>query len=346
MGLDYDSFVIEELKRVYGSNLNTFLESLKTPNSRLYVRVNTIKTTPEDLVRKLEYFKTDEDLQEALYVEVKGPYKIDIHDTLVVVDKRTAESAMLGAYVYKPGIKRIIGDKKKKEVTVIAEDGTPVAEGILKDDKVIVTRSVYHTPPLAETKEFYEGLFYIQEKPSMYVARLVDPRPNERIIDMNCAPGGKLTHLYQLEPRAKIIGFDRTESKINKVKVLLDRLGIKGVEVIKGDSRYLYEDFGIKDVDKVLIDPPCSALGIRPKIFDKKSKEDLLRLSAYQRQFINSAYKVLKKGGVVIYSTCTVTSIENEEVINDPRFEVEEIIRFHTFIHDTPGYFIAKLRKK
>ncbi|MEM0173035.1 MAG: RsmB/NOP family class I SAM-dependent RNA methyltransferase, partial [Sulfolobaceae archaeon] len=322
------------------------LQSLRTPNLRLYVRVNTIKITSEKLAERLNYFRMDEDLPEALYVEVKGPHKVDIKDTIVIVDKRAAESAMLGAYVYKPGIKKVIG--KKNEVTVVAEDGTAVAEGILRNDKIIITRSLYYTPPLAETEEFKEGLFYIQEKPSMYVARLVDPKPNEIIVDMNCAPGGKLTHLYQLEPRARIIGVDRTKNKISKTKELLNRLDIKSdnIKIIQGDSRYLYEDYGIRNVDKVIIDPPCSALGIRPKIFDKKSKDDLLKLSLYQKQFINAAYKILKPNGILVYSTCTVTFLENEEIINDPRFEIEEIIRFHTFVHNTPGYFIAKLRKR
>ncbi|MEM3209908.1 MAG: SAM-dependent methyltransferase, partial [Saccharolobus sp.] len=98
--------------------------------------------------------------------------------------------------------------------------------------------------------------------------------------------------------------------------------------------------------DKVIIDPPCSALGIRPKLYDKKTKQDILNFHNYQKQFLNSAYKILKKGGILIYSTCTVTTWENEKVIDDPRFSVDYVLRFHPNVHNITGFFIAKLIKK
>ena len=343
--LDYDEFVIEELRKVYKTRLNELLQSLLVPNSRLYIRVNTLKITPEKLQERLPFLKQDEDFEEALYTEVKGPNKIEDHDTKVIVDKKTAESVMTGANVYRPGIKRIIGSGK--EVTVISENGIPVAEGELTPEGMVkVTKTLYTAPQLSEFQEFKEGLFILQGKASMYVAHLLDPQPGELIVDMTAHPGGKLTHIYQLQPKSRIIGFDHTQKKVEDLKRRLELLGIKGVEVYKADSRYLYEDFHLQDVDKVLIDPPCSALGLRPKVYDRKTKEDLLNLSAYQKQFINAAYKILKKDGVLIYSTCTMTVVENEEVINDPRFEVEEIIRFHPIVHDLTGFFIAKLRKR
>ncbi|MBP1357524.1 MAG: RsmB/NOP family class I SAM-dependent RNA methyltransferase, partial [Sulfolobus sp.] len=141
-------------------------------------------------------------------------------------------------------------------------------------------------------------------------------------------------------------GFDHTEAKVKKLRETLKRMGMNKVEVYKADSRYLYEDFSIKDVDKVMIDPPCSDLGVRPKIYDKKTNDDILILHSYQKQFLNAAYKILKKGGTVIYSTCTLTSWENERVIDDPRFELEFSVRFIPIVHDTTGFFIAKLKKK
>ncbi|MEM4768851.1 MAG: SAM-dependent methyltransferase, partial [Saccharolobus sp.] len=135
------------------------------------------------------------------------------------------------------------------------------------------------------------------------------------------------------------------ERKVEKLRELV-RLMNMNIEVYKADSRYLYEDFNIKDVDKVIIDPPCSALGIRPKLYDKKTKQDILNFHNYQKQFLNSAYKILKKGGILIYSTCTVTTWENEKVIDDPRFSVEYVLRFHPNVHNITGFFIAKLIKK
>ena len=344
--LNYDDFVLEDLRKVYGSYLNEFLNSLLVPNSRLYVRVNTLKTSVDNVLKILDFLKRDEDFEEALYVKLKGPNKIEEHETKVIVDKKTAESVMMGADVYKPGVKKIIGNGK--EVNVVSENGVIVGEGELvnKGSLVVkVTNPLYQAPKFADLPQVKEGEILLQGKASMYVAHLLDPKPNELIVDMTAYPGGKLTHVYQLEPRSRIIGFDHTKKKIHELKERVEKLGMK-IDVYTADSRYLYEDFGIRDVDKVIIDPPCSNLGVRPKVYDKKTQKDIIVYHNYQKQFLNSAYKILKKGGVVIYSTCTVTTWENERVIEDERFEVEELIRFHPNVHDMTGFFIAKLIKR
>lgn len=341
--LIYDEFVMEELRRVYGSSVNEYLESLGKPNPRLYIRLNTLRK--EELKEELRDFKQDEDFEEAYFVEVRGPNFLEMYDTKVVVDKKTAESAMLGSNVYKPGIKRIEGNGSR--VSVVSETGYHVANGILRRDNmtVEVTESLYSSIKVAELDVVKRGLAISQGKASMYVAKLLDPRPDEIIVDMNAYPGGKLTHVYQLQPKAKIMGFDHTRKKIDKLRNILDILKMN-VNVYVADSRYLYEDLGIRNVDKVMIDPPCSALGVRPKIFDRKTKEDIQNFSSYQKQFLNSAYKILKAGGTVIYSTCTTTLAENEEVVTDPRFEIEFMIRFHPNVHQMTGFFIAKLIKR
>ncbi|BFH74412.1 RsmB/NOP family class I SAM-dependent RNA methyltransferase [Sulfurisphaera javensis] len=344
--LEYDEFVIDDLKKIYGSYLNEFLRSILIPNSRLYIRVNTIKTSVEKVLKELNFLQMDEDFEEALYIRLKGPNKVVEHDTKVIVDKKTAESVMMGANVYKPGVKKIVGHGK--EVSVISENGVIVAEGeIVNQGNLIVkvTNPLYYAPPLADLDLVKEGYVILQGKASMYVAHLLDPKPNEIIIDMTAFPGGKLTHIYQLEPKSKVIGFDHTKKKVEELREKVRKMHMN-IEVYLADSRYLYEDYGIRDVDKVIIDPPCSALGIRPKVYDKKTKEDILNFYYYQKQFINSAYKILKKGGTLVYSTCTVTSWENEKVIEDERFEIEEIVRFHPHVHDLTGFFIAKLVKK
>ncbi len=346
-GLDYDEGLLEELKRVYGSSLNEFLESLKRPNPRLYLRVVQLDKK-EEVLRKYEFLKEDEDFEEAIYADVSGPNEIEEHEGRVIVDKRTAESAMMGANVYWPGVKRVEA-KEGEEVNVVSENGVVVAEGLFVNKgslAVEVFNPLYSAPKVSEMPEIANGVLYSQGKASMYVARLLEPLPGEVIVDMTAAPGGKLTHVAQLQPKARVIGFDRTEKKVSKTLELIRRMGLKNVEVYVADSRYLYEDFGIRDVDKVIIDPPCSNLGVRPKVYDKKTLDEVIRLSNYQRQFLNAAYKILKPGGVVIYSTCTVTVKENEEVVNDERFEVEYMIRFHPHISGLTGFFIAKLVKK
>ncbi|AWS00692.1 RsmB/NOP family class I SAM-dependent RNA methyltransferase [Metallosphaera hakonensis] len=333
---------MDQLRQIYGSSLNEFLESLSEPNPRLYLRLNTLRLKNPDPELDL---KRDEDFEEAYYVEVRGPRKLEVFDTVVVVDKKTAESVMLGSNAYGPGIKKIEG--RGTIVSVFSETGHHVANGILRRNEMMVevTESLYTSLKVSELELVKKGLAISQGKASMYVAKLLDPRPNEKIVDMNAFPGGKLTHIYQLEPRVRLIGFDHTRRKIEKLRAILDRLGIQ-IPVLIADSRYLYEDLGLRDIDKVIIDPPCSAIGVRPKLYDKKNKEDLLNFSSYQKQFLNSAYRILRRGGSVIYSTCTTTHIENESVVDDPRFELEFTVRFHPNVHKITGFFIAKLTKR
>lgn len=197
------------MKEVYGEYLNDFLDAIRKPNPRLYVRVNTLKTSVESILEKLPHFKLDEDFKEAIYTEIKGPNEINIRQNKVIVDKKTAESVMLGANVYKPGLKRVvINDPKDKMVTVYSDHEIPVAEGKYygtnTDLIVEVTNSLYTSPKLADLSELKNGLIYVQGKASMYVAHLLDPQPNEKIVDMTAYAGGKLTHIYQLEPRVKL----------------------------------------------------------------------------------------------------------------------------------------------
>ncbi|MGC9106039.1 MAG: methyltransferase domain-containing protein [Thermoprotei archaeon] len=335
------------MKRVYGTQLNEFLKSILRPNPRLYVRVID-ESVREAMLRKYDFFKPDEDFGEAIYAEVKGPSKVEIHEGKVIVDKRTAESVMMGANVYSPGVISVRA-KVGETVNVVSENGVVVAEGVLVDKGttvVEVTNSLFSAPRIGELEEVKSGKAYSQGKASMYVGRLLDPKPREVIVDMTAAPGGKLTHVAQLQPQARVIGFDRTEEKVKKVVDLVRKMGLKNVEVYKADSRYLFEDFGLRDVDKVIIDPPCSNLGVRPKVYDAKTIRDVEMLASYQKQFLNAAYKILKKGGELVYSTCTVTIKENEEVVDDPRFEVEYMVRFHPHISGLTGFFIAKLVKR
>jgi 16S rRNA (cytosine967-C5)-methyltransferase len=132
------------------------------------------------------------------------------------------------------------------------------------------------------------------------------------------------------------------------------------------DSRYLDKIFKAEKFDLILLDPPCSSMGVRPKLFDRKTYREIKSYSLYQRQFLKVAYKLLKPKGVLVYSTCTYTLEENEDVISFGKklgFKYEEIpekylvgercfldcdgccMRIFPDKIDTTGFFIAVLRK-
>ena len=383
----YDEKLLETLKRVYGCDLEKFLEAITRPTPRLYARVNILKTSPNQVIesirsRGIDVFK-DEGIPEAIYFPVEGPEKLNELDLKIYVDKRAAESIILGANLYTPGIikcdRRV---RKGSEVCIVAPNGDVIAIGIARMSCeeaitkqrglfVEVTKSLYKAPHIIELQEYKEGLIYPQSLPAIITSKILDPKPGEVIIDMCAAPGGKTGHIVELtRGRAFIIAFDHSKTKLERMKMEMRRLGHDSlVEIWRADSRYLSMDFPwlVGKVDKILIDPPCTALGVRPKVIDEKKYEDVLNASNYQFQFLKEAVKIIKSRGVIVYSTCTVTIEENEEIIEravkELDLEPEKIdigigtrgilgnyrdfyIRFHPHIHGTPGYFIAKLRKR
>jgi 16S rRNA (cytosine967-C5)-methyltransferase len=202
----------------------------------------------------------------------------------------------------------------------------------------------------------------------MVTSRVLDPREDECVVDLNCSPGGKLSHVSQLmRNTGQVIGLDRNSEKVERVRKTLTRLGCSNVTVAIHDSRYVAVDLPELRADRVLVDPPCSALGLRPKIFDSTPRGRVLALADYQKQFLKAAAKVVKPGGVVVYSVCTFTRQECEEVVEFVERECELTVieqapflgskdlrkaaassascqRFHP-VADEIGYFVAKFER-
>jgi len=375
--------VLSELQRVYGTQLENVVNALKRPPERYFVRVNTLRTTAEDLAKRFLQkgweAKRDETLEEALYFEISDPVEVPHFNKRIIVDKFAAESVLLGANVYAPGIKKCSGVRKGDLVSVQDHQDQVVGAGkaIMSENEILTFRKglavevqypMYNLPRFGEMKEFSEGFFYLQSFPAMITTRVLNPAPGDTIVDMTCSPGGKLSHLFQLtKGKANLIGFDRNKRKITITRSSLEHLGFSANLIIR-DSRYLDIDFPNLRADKVLVDPPCSALGIRPKTYEFTSKGQIEALSHYQRQFLRTASRIVRENGLVVYSVCTITIQECEEVVNyaiekcDLEPESQRIFvgsqglsdrssaakllqRFHPHVQDC-GYFIALFRKR
>ncbi len=239
----------------------------------------------------------------------------------------------------------------------------------MKAGKGLVVKNVkplYHVPSLRNTKWYIEGYIYEQSISSMMVAHALSPEPNTVIVDMCAAPGGKASHVYELAAGSvRVIALDHSRSKIARMRSEFKRLGHR-IESLRMDSRYADRELGEGFADYVILDPPCSSLGVIPKVYDKKTYSDIINFAKYQRQFIRSAYRLLKPGGVLVYSTCTITLLENEEniayAVEKLGFSLEDVEpkrwsrgigpygyyvqRVHPHVHGATGYFIAKLVKK
>ncbi len=327
----FSSDVVALTEEVYGNDAYRVLEALLKPVNTYYIRCNTLKISPTELRKRL----TDTGLRvyghpalpEALGIQVDGPFEVSSSNLRIVVDKYTAESVLQGANVYAPGVKNCSSIHTGDRVTVVSEMDDVLANGTAamnttdiltfrKGLAVKIENRRYKSPQIRELPEFSEGLLYPQSLAAMTTSHVLDPQEKETILDMNCAPGGKLSHLSQLmQASGKIVGLDRNADKIAQTRRTITNLGCSNVTLAIHDSRYVDADFADMQPDRVLIDPPCSALGLRPKIYDHTKKERVDHLAQYQKQFIKAGSRTVKRGGVVVYSVCTFTMKECERVV-------------------------------
>jgi 16S rRNA (cytosine967-C5)-methyltransferase len=226
------------------------------------------------------------------------------------------------------------------------------------------------SPPTSELPFLREGDYIIQDEASQMVTLILDPEPGEKILDACAAPGGKTTHIAQrMANKGEILAVDLTQEKLRLIRELCQALGVKIVKTVKGDASRLLPVIENLTFDRILADVPCSGFGTlrrNPDLKWRKGEEDIHRLSLIQASILNNLSQYLKKGGILVYSTCTMFREENEDVVeaflkNHPKFELDdpsktlpEISRrfvqngyFKTFPQSNgmDGFFVARLRK-
>ncbi|WP_297416864.1 RsmB/NOP family class I SAM-dependent RNA methyltransferase [Thermococcus sp.] len=382
--MSYQEAFPPELRRYYrklfGREAEEIMASLRTPVEKYYLRVNTLKTSRSKLMSILRKEglkpKRSPHLKKGIYFKRGGPNFPDEYNPdlpVAMANKFAAESIYQGANLYAPGV--LQANRKIKpgdEVEIRDPKGLLVGVGIARMGAkemmtstrglaVEVTLPKFKLPSLNELESFKEGLFYAQSLPSMVVAHVLEPSEEELIIDMAAAPGGKTSHIAQLmENMGEIVAMDKSKNRLRKTKEELDRLGVKNVKLIRMDARKLPE-LGI-EADKILLDAPCTALGIRPKLWEGRTPKDIEATARYQRAFIRAAVKSLRKDGVLVYSTCTLSLEENEanvryiiekglkleeqsHFIGSQGMGLDDVQRFYPNRHLTQGFFIAKFRK-
>ena len=211
-----------------------------------------------------------------------------------------------------------------------------------------------------------EGLFMPQSRAAMAVARLVGPQPGEAILDLCAAPGGKTTHMAALMGgEGRVVAVERHPGRADALRRTAARMGADGVEIRTADAAEPQEDAAY---DRVLVDPPCSDLGTlaaRPDARWRKDPAAVKELAARQAALLAAAARAVRPGGVLVYSTCTISPAENERrveaflgqhadfSIEDPPSDVPvwdhpSVPRLmQTLPHrdGTDGFFMARLRR-
>jgi NOL1/NOP2/sun family putative RNA methylase len=241
-----------------------------------------------------------------------------------------------------------------------------------------IFRLTYQPFPIGKSLSHFLGHFYVQDIASMIPPRILDPQPGECVLDVSAAPGSKTTQMaIMMNNEGMILANDIVQKRLRSLINNLQRMGILNTAVVKtyGESigKHYFEIF-----DKILLDPACSGLGTlhkSPEVLSWWTPKHCDRLASSQRALISSAIKALKPGGLLVYSTCTLTPQENEEIIKFAlnEFPVEVIPfrldelktrpgliefggkkfdksllhtrRLYPFENRTEGFFIAKIKK-
>jgi len=245
------------------------------------------------------------------------------------------------------------------------------AEGVLLE-KVPQLRHTYKVVesqgPLIQTPSFREGLFYIQDKASCLATEVANPQAGMTVLDVCAAPGAKTTYLAQLMKNKGIIySIDYSKRRMRVWKRETERMGVSIAVPIIADAR---QPLPINtSADLVILDPPCTSTGAFIKMPSAKwriTKRSILSMARVQREMLNRCAEHVKEGGSLIYSTCSITTEENEMLIEEflrghPEFTLvdaspriglpglrvqDKCQRLYPHLHECNGFFVAKLLRE
>ncbi|MES1911869.1 MAG: hypothetical protein MHM6MM_004233 [Cercozoa sp. M6MM] len=229
--------------------------------------------------------------------------------------------------------------------------------------------------PIGATPEYLGGHYMLQSPSSFMPCMALDPQQGDKVVDVAAAPGGKTTYLAQLmQNTGVLIANDVSRERLRALKANCARLGVENVVVANYDGRTLSQH--VQHVDRILLDAPCTGLGVISRdqsIKLSKSKADVIRMADLQKQLLIRAIDMLKEGGTVVYSTCSIMPQENEDVVNyalkkryvkivdtglpfgvpgfvrwqERRFHpsVRETRRYYPHVHNMDGFYVAKIVK-
>ncbi len=249
----------------------------------------------------------------------------------------------------------------------LAEENVQAEKSIYSPDGI---RVLSHVNP-ALLHSFREGLLTVQDESSQLASIFLAPEPGDKVVDVCAAPGGKSTHLAQLmEDRGSVLACDVHTGKLRLIEETAERLGISVIRTCVLDAAGPLDVLGGAEFDRILIDAPCSGLGVlrrNPEGKWRKTHADVMRLAGLQRAILGNFTDRLKSGGVLLYSTCSTSMEENEGVIDDfltergdfmvedlrelfprfsPLFTDRGFFRSWPHLHGMDGFFAARLRRK
>ncbi|NSW90823.1 MAG: 16S rRNA (cytosine(967)-C(5))-methyltransferase RsmB [Firmicutes bacterium] len=249
------------------------------------------------------------------------------------------------------------------------EEGIAYLKGRYIDNAFIINNPT----AITGSELFRAGYFQVQDEASMLVSQVLDPAPGELVMDVCAAPGGKSTHIAEImENKGLVISRDIHEHRIKLINEAATRLGVNIIKAELHDATLLDPAYIMK-AHRVLVDAPCTGLGIirrKPEIKWSRALEDKKEIKGLQLKILKTSAEYVKPGGVLVYSTCTIGSDENIEVVREflesntnSEFQMMEFdkllpsglsretakvgyVQLFPNIDNTDGFFIAKMRRR
>ena len=195
---------------------------------------------------------------------------------------------------------------------ILADQGVDAVATVFSDAGLEIISS----PAIRSLEAYREGLFIVQDQAAQLISLMLSPKPGETVLDACAAPGGKVTHLAEImHNRGTIVALELDTTRLLRIDENSRRLGCTIVSPTTGDATQYQQG----KYDKILIDAPCSGLGVLRRHPDGrwiKSEKTILERSAVQRLIIENCARLLNPGGVIVYATCTTELEENEDVIS------------------------------
>ena len=252
---------------------------------------------------------------------------------------------------------RVTDLSRKEEIKAVLEaSASPLAaSGLVKEQGHFAGHDL-----------FAEGVITIQDESSQLVAPTLDLQGDEQVLDACAAPGGKTVHMASCLTSGKVTALDLYDHKLDLIQENAQRLGVADrVQTQKLDARKVHKFFEKDSFDKILVDAPCSGIGLlrrKPDIKYNKETADFTSLQEIQLEILGSVCQTLRKGGIITYSTCTIVSEENFQVVeafleSHPEFEQVKLeheckdilkdgcILITPELYGSDGFFISQFRK-
>ena len=284
--------------------------------------------------------------------------------------KDMAEKIMASFLEEKPVTIRRKESLSEKEWEIITREMEKSGVQVSKHPYLPYAYEIKKAEGLFSIEAFKKGCFTVQDVSSMLVAECADVKEAMTIFDLCAAPGGKSMHCAEkLNGTGRVYSFDVSENKTDYIQENIDRLGYTNIETKVKDAT-VFDASMIEGADIVLADVPCSGIGVIGKKCDIKyriNEDEIKNITELQKKIIDNAWQYVKKGGILIYSTCTISREENEEMVkyltaNAP-LKLESLnaylpkelwsettekgyLQLLPGVHKCDGFFIARLKRE